>query len=45
MEGVGISIMPEIAVRGEVSKGQLTGLKWVENPLEAAVLMIWHKEK
>jgi len=45
MAGVGISIMPEIAVRGEISKGQLAGLKWVENPLEAAVLMIWHKEK
>ena len=45
MEGVGISIMPEIAVRGEISKGQLAGLKWVENPLEAVVLMIWHEEK
>jgi len=45
MEGVGISIMPVIAVKGEISKGQLSGLQWVENCLEAAVLMIWHEEK
>ena len=45
MDGIGISIMPEIAVRGEISKGQLVALKWDENPLEAAVLMIWHGEK
>ena len=45
MEGVGISIMPEIAVKREISKGQLAAPKWVENSLEAAVLMIWHEEK
>ncbi len=45
MESVGISIMPKIAVRGEISKGQLAGLKWNEISLEAAVLMIWHEEK
>ena len=45
MEGVGISIMPKIAVRGEISKGQLVALKWDENSLETAVLMIWHDEK
>jgi DNA-binding transcriptional LysR family regulator len=45
MEGIGISIMPEIAVREEITKGKLATLKWDENPLEAAVLIIWHEEK
>ena len=45
MAGIGVSIMPEIAVREDISKGRLAALKWDENPLETAVLMIWHEEK
>jgi DNA-binding transcriptional LysR family regulator len=41
----GIAMIPEITVRNEVERGELSVLQWEEEPLETAVLMIWHKEK
>ena len=42
--GLGITVIPEIAVREELKQGKLVRLDWSEES-EAAVLMIWHKEK
>jgi DNA-binding transcriptional LysR family regulator len=43
--GLGITILPEIAARAELAAGTLVPLPWREGPLEAAVLMLWHKDK
>lgn len=42
--GLGITVIPEIAVRNELNRGALMRLDWSEES-EIAVLMIWHKEK
>jgi DNA-binding transcriptional LysR family regulator len=42
--GLGITVIPEIAVRDELQQGKLVRLDWNEE-MEVAVLMIWHKEK
>jgi len=41
----GVTLIPEIAVRAEIDRGELSVLPWGEEPLETAVLMIWHKGK
>ena len=41
----GVTMIPEITVRGEIDRNELSVLHWDEQPLETAVLMIWHKEK
>lgn len=46
--GVGVTILPEIAVRPDVAAGTLAMLPWDEQacgPLETAVLMLRHKDK
>ena len=43
--GVGITLLPEIAVRAEVKSNQLAVLPWKKGDLEVAQLMIWHHEK
>ncbi len=45
MEGIGLSIMPEIAVKNEIDQGRLAAVRLSDSPSEAAVLMIWHKDK
>lgn len=45
MDGVGVSILPELAVRRDVEAGRLAVLHWGEGELETAVLMIRHKDK
>lgn len=45
MKGLGISIIPEIAVSAEIKKGSLVALPWPRDELETAILMIWHREK
>jgi DNA-binding transcriptional LysR family regulator len=45
MDGVGISILPELAVRHDVSAGRLAVLHWADGELETAVLMVRHKDK
>jgi DNA-binding transcriptional LysR family regulator len=42
--GVGITIIPEIAVRDDLKKGELAKLSWAET-LETAVLMIRYRNK
>ena len=43
--GLGITILPLTAARRELAAGTLAALPWAEGPLEAAVLMLWHKDK
>jgi len=45
MAGVGISILPEITVAKDISKGRLAALPWDEGALEVAALMIWYKDR
>jgi len=43
--GVGVSLLPELAVREHLAAGRITVLPWAEGELETAVLMIRHKDK
>ncbi len=43
VEGMGVTILPEIAIVDEVAKGVLVPLRWEDGPFEVAVLMIWSK--
>jgi DNA-binding transcriptional LysR family regulator len=45
MAGLGFTLMPVVAVRREVESGALSILRSSEDPLEVAVLMVWHKDK
>ncbi|WP_243359473.1 LysR family transcriptional regulator [Fundidesulfovibrio terrae] len=45
MDGVGVSILPELAVRHDIEAGRLAILNWADGELETAVLMIRHKDK
>ncbi|MBU1341813.1 MAG: LysR family transcriptional regulator [Proteobacteria bacterium] len=43
--GLGVTLVPEIAVRRELAKKKLMILPWPGNDMEVAQLMIWHKSK
>lgn len=43
--GLGISILPALAVRADVAAGRLAVLDWAGGELETAVLMIRHRDK
>lgn len=45
IQGIGVTMIPEIAVQRELAEGSLVELPWVEGKLETAVLMIRHKDK
>jgi len=45
MAGLGITLMPAVAVRREVESGSLTILPLSDGPMEVAIFMIWHKDK
>ena len=45
MKGIGVTIMPEIAVKDEIHEKKLVVLPWSEEMLETAILMIRHKDK
>lgn len=42
--GMGITVIPEIAVQEDLQKGELVTLSW-EDDLEVAMLMIWHRDR
>ncbi|GAK59991.1 transcriptional regulator, LysR family [Candidatus Vecturithrix granuli] len=44
MAGLGLTIIPEIAVRTELAAGRLVVLPWQGKPFDARLLMIWHKQ-
>jgi len=43
--GVGISLLPEITVKDDISQGRMTALSWSEGEIEVACLMIWYKDR
>ncbi|MEN6437209.1 MAG: LysR family transcriptional regulator [Syntrophobacter sp.] len=45
MAGLGVTLLPAIAVRREIESGTLAILPMSEAPLEVAIIMIWHKDK
>jgi len=42
---IGVALLPEMAVKEEITTRKLSELPWDGNHLESAVLMIWHKDK
>lgn len=44
-EGVGITILPEITVAEDISRGILTALPWADDKLEVANLMVWFRNR
>jgi DNA-binding transcriptional LysR family regulator len=44
-QGLGITLIPEIAVRHEMAQGRLVALPWSEGTAEVACLMIWLRER
>jgi DNA-binding transcriptional LysR family regulator len=45
MAGTGISILPEVTVEEDLSRGRLTVLSLGEDKLEVATLMIWYRDR
>jgi len=45
MARLGLTILPEIAVRAEIAQGRLVALDWSGPPLEIATQMVYHKNK
>jgi DNA-binding transcriptional LysR family regulator len=45
VEGLGMTILPEIAVSREIAQGRLAPLPWREGDMEVALLMICYKER
>lgn len=45
MAGLGITILPEMAVSREIAEQRLVPLPWDEGTFEVAILMIWYKER
>lgn len=43
--GMGIALLPEIAVTREIARGELVTLPWYKPELCISTLMVWHKEK
>ena len=41
----GVTMIPEITVRAEIDRGDLSILQWEDPHMETAILMIWHKAK
>ena len=44
VQGLGVTVIPDIAVRDEIACGRLAALNW-EEEMETGVLMIWIKDK
>ncbi|MGM0881652.1 MAG: LysR family transcriptional regulator [Bacillota bacterium] len=45
MTGMGIAILPEIAVKAEVGSGRMAALRWAGAELSVATLLARHKDK
>ncbi|MBI5593273.1 MAG: LysR family transcriptional regulator [Deltaproteobacteria bacterium] len=45
LNGLGIAMIPLMAVKKEIAQKEMTILPWPEETLETAILMIWHKDK
>ncbi len=45
IKGLGITVIPEKAVKAELAQKKLKVIPWLDEPLETGVLMIRHKDK
>ena len=45
MEGIGITILPEVTVSEDIAQGRLAELAWEQGKIEVATLMIWYKDR
>ncbi len=45
MAGMGIAILPEVAVAAELGRGLLAALPWEDYPCSIGTQMAWHKDK
>lgn len=45
MAGVGISVLPSIAVAEDVARKRMVVLPWSEGGIQVAVLMVWYRER
>lgn len=45
MLGMGITVLPEVAVQQEVTQGRLVALPWSEPNFEVVTQMLWHRDK
>ena len=45
LKGLGVAMMPLVAVKKEIEQKEMVILSWPEEPLETAILMIRHKDK
>jgi len=43
--GVGVAMIPMMAIKQEIAEEKLAILPWPQKKLETAILMIWHKSK
>jgi len=45
MVGLGIALLPEMAIKGELEQGELIALPWDLSEIRFATQMLWHQEK
>ncbi len=45
IRGLGVSVLPLVAVQEDIPPGRLKILPWRQNDLEVACLMIWHQRR
>ena len=45
VHGLGIAVLPEIAVAEEIRRKRLVVLPWSEGGIEVAILMVWFRER
>ena len=45
LAGLGVTLIPEVAVNSHLESDKLVVLPWNEDELEVAQLMIWHQDK
>jgi DNA-binding transcriptional LysR family regulator len=45
LRGIGVAMMPMMAIRQEISQKRLRVLQWTQEQFETGILMIWHKDK
>jgi DNA-binding transcriptional LysR family regulator len=45
INGTGYTILPEVAVEGDLARGDLVQLNWEQEGFEVALLMIWYRER
>jgi DNA-binding transcriptional LysR family regulator len=45
VQGIGVTVLPEMAVQTEIRNKSLAPLKWKNGSFEVAILMVWYRER